>query len=313
MQWMLPAARRERIPLLAHLHTPYDLRHRCLFLLHQAQLLVGGAEAAVTGLREDGVSVARTPVAYYGVDPARVMTGNATTLRSDLGIGPDEVVVTCGASLIRRKGIDILLQAVTRLRGDTPPMRVLFAGSGPDQDEFVALAHSLGVEDRVVFLGERKDVGVIFRDATDIAVLPSREELFGIVILEAGLAKRPVVASRVGGIPEAVEDGRTGILVPHDDPDALAAALRHLAGNSALREQMGSAAHERVLREFTARRNAERLQELYDQLLAERPWGRSRLWACSGVYLRWFGTAVMRRILPERAVLRVLSTETPGG
>jgi len=298
VQWMVPAARSERVPLLVHLHTPYDLRHRCGFLLHQAQLVVGGAEAAVTGLREDGLSVESTPVAYYGVDPHRVLEGDASALRGELGITPDEVVVTCGASLIRRKGIDVLLRAVKLLDEHDPPIRVLLAGSGPDEEAFVRLSRALEVDDRVTFLGERSDVGAIFRDASDIAVLPSREELFGIVILEAGLARKPVVASRVGGIPEAVDDGRTGLLVPRDDPRALAEALGRLARDPELRVNMGIQAHDRVLREFTARHNAERLQELYERLLSERPWGRLT-WRKPSAYVRWIWAAVLRRLRPN--------------
>jgi len=310
VQWMVPVARSERIPLLAHLHTPYDLRHRCAFLLHQAQLVVGGAEAAVTGLREDGLSVERTPVAYYGVDPPRVLEGDARALRGELGIGLHEVVVTCGASLIHRKGIDVLLRALQLLQENDPPIRVLLAGSGPDEESFVTLSQALGVDDRVTFLGERSDLGAIFRDATDIAVLPSREELFGIVILEAGLARRPVVASRVGGIPEAVQDGRTGLLVPHDDPRALAEALGRLARDPELRAKMGIEAHQRVLGEFTARQNAEHLQELYEKLLQERPWGRLS-WQKPGAYARWIGGATLRRLRSSRTLRRRASAASP--
>jgi len=295
VQWMVPAARSERIPLLAHLHSLYSLRYRCGLLLHQAQLVVGGAEAAVADLRQDGLSADRTPIVYYGVDPLRVLQGDATALRSELGIGRDEVVVTCGASLIRRKGIDVLLRALAVLSEHDPPIRVLLVGNGPDQEGFVSLAGELGVAARATFLGERADLGAIFRDATDIAVLPSREELFGLVNLEAGLAKKPVVASRVGGIPEAVEDERTGLLVQHDDPRALAGALSRLARDSVLREKMGAAAHQRVLEGFTAQLNAERIQELYEGLLVERPWGWLR-WQMPRAYARWIGGAMLRRL-----------------
>jgi glycosyltransferase involved in cell wall biosynthesis len=127
-------------------------------------------------------------------------------------------------------------------------------------------AERLGVRDRVVFAGRRDDAAELLVEL-DVLALPSWTEGLPLVVLEAMARRRPVVATPVGGTPEVVVDGETGLLVPPRDPDALAAALRRLLADADLRRRMGDAGYERVRERFSADAMTGRVLEIYDEVL----------------------------------------------
>jgi glycosyltransferase involved in cell wall biosynthesis len=168
------------------------------------------------------------------------------------------------ASLTPHKGHAVLLEAAGRV----PGARVVLVGDGPQREPLAALAGRLGIRDRVVFAGRRDSVWPCLR-AVDVAALASTErEGLGIALIEAMAACRPVVASRLGGIPEVVEDGRTGLLVDPGDAAALAAALQELAADAERRRRMGEEGRRRFERRFTVARMMTRIETLYAEGLA---------------------------------------------
>jgi glycosyltransferase involved in cell wall biosynthesis len=167
---------------------------------------------------------------------------------------------------VELKGIEYLLRAAALLRHEFPALRVEIAGAGPHYDKLKAVATETGLSQRVAFLGWIDDLaGLLPR--WDVFVMPSREEGFGIAALDAMAAGLPVVASDVGGIPELVEDGKTGWLVPPGDDDALASRLRPLLANPELRRSMGAAGYVRARDHFAAARMVEAFAQLYDELV----------------------------------------------
>ena len=163
-----------------------------------------------------------------------------------------------------QKGVDVLLRAFALLPKGS---RLRLAGTGPQQDEYRRLASELGL-DGVEFLGavERKRLPSLLGEA-HVFVLPSRYENLPLGILEAMACARPVVATRVGGVGEMVEDGVEGLLVPAGDPDALARALGRLSGDAPLRRRMGEAGRARVLARFTWDAVAAETEGFYAELL----------------------------------------------
>jgi glycosyltransferase involved in cell wall biosynthesis len=151
----------------------------------------------------------------------------------------------------RKKALDVLLHAFARVGAAHPGLRLLLAGDGPLRAQYETLARSLGIADRVEFLGwqGRPQVARLLRDCA-LFVLPSRSEPFGMVVAEAMACRKAVVASAVGGIGEIVESGRTGLLVEPDDPEALAGALRRVLEDEALRESLAHAGWRRVRERF---------------------------------------------------------------
>jgi len=168
----------------------------------------------------------------------------------------------CVGRLIPIKGHLVLLRALARARLRVPGLMLDIAGRGPLEPSLKAFARELGIEDAVRFLGFVAPVERAIEDAA-IIVVPSLGEGFGMVALEAMERARPVIASAVGGLPEIVADGETGVVVPPADADALAEAMVVLAGDLERSAAMGLTGRKRALAEFTPERSAERIEELY--------------------------------------------------
>jgi glycosyltransferase involved in cell wall biosynthesis len=136
------------------------------------------------------------------------------------------------------KAFDILLRAIAHL----PSVHLWLAGEGPEKTGLLALASKLGVANRVRFLGWRKDAGALL-EAADCLVCPSRVEPLGNVILEGWAHRRPVVAAASAGPAGLIDNGRTGLLTPVDDVDALTTAIRRVIDDAALAKSLGENGH----------------------------------------------------------------------
>jgi glycosyltransferase involved in cell wall biosynthesis len=167
-----------------------------------------------------------------------------------------------------------LLDAARRLAAGT----VVLVGDGPLRPAAERYVRDHGLGDRVIFSGMRRDVASILA-VSDIFVLASRYEGLPLAIIEAMMAGLPVVATRVGGVAELVEDGVTGLIVPPRDGEALTRALRRLLADPELRHRMGMAGRERALRDFAEDRMARETQKLYEELLGARVTNGARSWA----------------------------------
>jgi glycosyltransferase involved in cell wall biosynthesis len=167
------------------------------------------------------------------------------------------------ARLGEQKGIDDLLRAAAQL----PDARIVVVGDGPLRQNLAELADALGVGDRITWTGWVDDPAALLA-TFDIFVLPSRFEGLPLVILEAMLAAVPVVATDVGSVAEAIDDGRTGLLVPASDPAALAAAIGRLLDDPVAARRLADAARQVAGEHFTASAMADRYAALYEQVLS---------------------------------------------
>ena len=174
------------------------------------------------------------------------------------------VVVTL-ARLDPQKGLTYLLRAAAEL----PDVEFVVAGEGPERAALEREARALGVADRVAFVGFRHDTAALLAGA-DVFVLPSLNEGLPLAVLEAMAAARPVVATAVGGTPEVVRDGETGLLVPPGDARALAAAIRELLHDLPLARRVAAEGRALVLARASAAATARSVEAVYDELLAER-------------------------------------------
>ncbi len=297
-QWMIPVARMERIPIVAHLHAIYDLRGRCIFGLHHASRVLGVSFETIHGLRDDGVDPRRARVVHNGIDVDRLGAGDATRLRRELAIGDEVVVIVGVGSLIPRKGFHVLIRAFASLHAERPATALLIVGDGPERSRLDALTRELGLERTVHLLGERGDVGAIFRDAADIAVSASFEEAFGLAVMEAAAMGIPLVATRVAGTAEVVEENETGIIVPPNDAGALCAEMRRLVDDPDLRTQFGEAGRALIHEDFTIQRNVSSICAIYETLLARPPKanGWRRGWGPLRPWIRLAAGAVARKL-----------------
>jgi glycosyltransferase involved in cell wall biosynthesis len=176
----------------------------------------------------------------------------------------------CIGRLIPIKGHLVLLRALAQARVRVPGVTLDVAGRGPLEPALKAYARELGLEDAVRFLGFVTPVRRAVEDSA-VVVVPSLGEGFGMVALEAMERARPVIASAVGGLPEIVANGETGLVVPPADASSLADAIATLAGDLSRAAAMGEAGRDRALSEFTPERCVERVEELYARALEPAP------------------------------------------
>lgn len=203
-------------------------------------------------------------VVHPGVDTERFRPGLGSEVRQRVG-GHDEVLFLTVGRLQRRKGHDVALAALARLRSRGSKARYLIVGDGPERQSLEAQAFKLGLDGSVLFAGAvaESDLPAWFA-AADVFLLPNRQdgvdfEGFGIVFLEAAAAGLPTIGGRSGGVPEAIAEGETGLLVSGTDPDELATAMGTLIDSPELRARMGEAGRRRATTSFSWDRAVERL------------------------------------------------------
>ncbi len=214
-------------------------------------------------LVEGGVRREKVRLIHSGIDPAPFQARQAEAPgRAPLRVGTVAV-------LEERKGHLFLLEAAALLKRQGHRLKYRCAGEGSQRQRLEQMALSLGLAEDVEFAGFVGDIPG-FLSSIEIFVLPSLYEGLGVSVLEAMAAGLPVVAAKVGGLPEIVEDGVTGLLVPPGDPQAVARAVATLVCRPAMAREMGARGRERVLRHFTMEQMAARNEDYYYELLEAR-------------------------------------------
>jgi len=227
------------------------------------RIFLGGFGAIVAVARthrdyliaKEGVPAERVVVIHNGVDPERFRPPSQderTRARRELGIPEDAYVAVIVAALRPEKNHPMLIRAAARLRRADRPFILLVVGEGGEGDALRRLAGSLDLGETVRFLGRRPDVPEVLA-AADLSVLCSHPvvETFPLSVLESMACGLPVVATAVGSVPEMIEDGSTGVLVPPGDEDALTEAVDGLGLDPSLRREMGARARSLVVERFS--------------------------------------------------------------
>jgi len=279
-EWACLAAKAAGVPVLVateHQAPPSDIPRRTLLQnaivdrLVDRIIVVSEANRAVqlahTGRAPSKVITIHNgiPIQGWSLRPPAVIVAR----KRELGLDSASPIVGTVGRLAEQKGLSYFLRMAALLLPDFPAARFVVVGHGPQRDELAALARDLGIADRVVFTGFRDDVPELV-STFDLFVLASVYEPFGLVLAEAMALERPVVASRVGGIPEVVADGESGLLVPPRDPSALAEAAARLLRDEALARRMGQAGRQRVLAQFTVEAMTSKTMALYEEILARK-------------------------------------------
>lgn len=291
-QWLAGVCREMAVPLVCHLHARYQPRDRFTLRVHEANVLIGVSQPVLTAWREDGCEHARLIHIPNGVDGERLNSGSRWPVLDMLGLPPGGLILATIGSLIKRKGIDLLIRSLAELVNSGEEVQLLVIGSGPERLALEALVVELGVAERVHFLGERPDSAAILRGGVDLLVSGAREEVFGLTLAEAGMLGLPVSAYRVGGIPEVVEHGVNGLLAEPGDWIQMAGHWQRLS-NPSLRSAMGHAGQQRAERLFTVEIYVDKITEVWTDALAGR-------WASASQFpyqrmLRWLGRRLAAR------------------
>lgn len=199
----------------------------------------------------------------FGIHPPQT----ETIIHEELGLPPGCQVAGVIGRVAKAKGQDLALKALAECKNELPHLHLAFIGRSTSE-EFEALlrhqAENAGLTDRVHFMGERKDiVGLV--DSLDLLLVPSEMESFGLAALEAMTRGKPVIAARVGGLPEVVEDGVTGLVLPLD-PMAWRDGLIHLASDAERSREMGRAGQQNAKANFSVEKMVEKLEAVYNEV-----------------------------------------------
>ncbi len=217
-----------------------------------------------------GVPAGRITAVPTGIDLSRYQSGGeGGTLRAELGLSAETPLVGTVAILRRKKGHAELLEAVPNVLANFPDAHFVFAGDGPQQQNLEQRIVELGLQHRVHLLGLRRDVINVLQ-SLDLFVLPTHQEALGTAFIEAAAVGVPAIGTRVDGVPEAIADGQTGLLVPLEDSAAIAAAIIALLADPARRQRMGTAARDRVMALYSREVMVQNMVALYERLLEQK-------------------------------------------
>ena len=264
------ASIRDRAPYLTRMQKRVQ-RYACQF----ADCILVNADAVKDWLIGDGYDASKIAVIRNGVDLARFDNlPSQNNVRRELGLSDDTPLVGVVSRLTRLKGLEHFLEAAAIVRSRIPAARFVIVGETNPMDrdylrELQEHAARCGVPDHVTFTGLRSDVPAMLASFT-VSVMPSLNEALSNVVLESMAAGAPTVATRVGGTPEAVVDGVTGILVPPADSAALADAIVHVLSNPQLAAHLGCAARAHIADHFSVRRMVRATEDLYTDLLERK-------------------------------------------
>jgi glycosyltransferase involved in cell wall biosynthesis len=239
----------------------------CRFADH----ILVNAEAVKSWLVQTGYRPDKITVIHNGIVPVVPPPGiTPEALRRDLGFRSDTSIVAVHCRLSEMKGIDYFLDAASLILERFPHTRFLVIGDGNHKKSLEEHAARAGIQDRVVFTGFRLDMSALL-SAITISVSPSLSEGLSNSLLEALAAAIPVVATRVGGNPELILDGVTGLLIPPRDPVALAAAVSRLLADPDFGTSLGRAGREMILSRFSMAQAVRRTELFYQDLFERRP------------------------------------------
>ncbi|MFA5947606.1 MAG: glycosyltransferase family 4 protein [Candidatus Gracilibacteria bacterium] len=177
----------------------------------------------------------------------------------------DSLIITTIAELHERKGINYLISAMPEVIEKFKNIKLVIIGDGGEKEHLKKLAEKLGISSNVTFLGKQSGIPFLLK-SSNIFVLPSIREGFGLVNLEAMITPLPIIASKVGGIPDIIENNKTGILVEPKDTKGLSEALIKLISSKTLREKYSIAGFERATKTFTAKKMAEEYEKIYEKM-----------------------------------------------
>lgn len=242
-------------------------------LLHKRDRVVAVGEAVRQALiRNEGIAPGRVEVIYNGIPlerfDLRLSASERAAVRTEIGLNSDDLVLIQVARLDYLKDHATAIRTLERLVSSRGDARLVLVGEGPERQTIEKLVGDRGLEAHVKFLGLRTDVPRLLA-AADIAVLSSISEGIPLTLIEAMAAGLPVVSTRVGGVPEVVDDGQTGLLSPAGDDDSLAQNVLRVANSSELHTQMGRQGRDRAEAMFSEHRMHAAYLRLYSEMLGD--------------------------------------------
>ncbi len=237
------------------------------FIVRYADRVVGVSKEITNKMKLTGIDSKKICLIENGVSLDRYQKRIASeSIRESLGIRKDVLVIGTVGALTKEKGHVYFLNAAQEVNRIFPRVVFLFVGDGTQRPYLENRASKLGIADKVIFAGMRKDIREIL-SILDVFVLPSLNEGLPMALLEAQAARIPVVATRVGAIPDVLEDGVTGILIPPKEPEAIAEAIVMILSDKNLASGIAQKGFERVRDNFSSEKMGDKYLSIYKELI----------------------------------------------
>lgn len=232
--------------------------------------IIAVSTAVKRNMIENGVSGDKISVIYGGITPIIELDSEGKSLaRKKWGIGPEDIAVGIVARLAEVKGHKYFIDAAEIISRDNDNVKFIIAGIGPMEQELRSLVRRRGLTDKVIFTGFAENVYEIF-NIIDINVISSLSEALCLSLIEGMYIGKPSVATNTGGIPEVVEDGYNGFIVPVGNSSALAEGILKLIKDPELRNTMGDRGRKKAVRDFSADVMAKDIQKLYETVIKKK-------------------------------------------
>jgi glycosyltransferase involved in cell wall biosynthesis len=260
-QWMCWAARMAEIPLVTQLHCHYTLRDRFSLGLHLSPKLICVSENVSLQLLEDGYPQQQMRVVHNGV--SLTQKSLSKDVKRDLGIPASAFTFLSVGSLIQRKGFDRLIHAMRLHNYHQQNPHLVIVGDGEEREHLERLSKSLGVDERIHFVGEQDNVAEWLTGNVDAFISGAYEEAFGLALGEAALAELPIIAPMVGGIPELFKHNHNALLYQSSGMASLLNAIQQMMTDASLRERLSLNARNHAENNLSVATSVQAIESIY--------------------------------------------------
>jgi len=267
-QWMTPICKYTGTPLLLHLHARYQYRDRLTLLFHGADRVIGVSKSIIEHFQYREFDAQKQGVIYNGIDPQRAISTSAIDIRAELNAKETDFVILYMGSLIPRKCVDQLIHAVDALK-QTFNIKLAIVGSGSEQQTLAQLTAHLQLEKKVKFFASTDEVASVYSSNADCFISVPTEEVFGLTLAEASIAKLPIITSNIPGINEIYSHNENALLVTPKNTDELVAAIQSLIENPFLKTKLAMNARSHVLESFSLTKQFQHFDSSYQMLLKQ--------------------------------------------
>jgi len=265
-QWMAPLCKITDTPLLLHLHARYMYRDRLTLLFNGADSIIGVSQSVTNIFKPNECRHQQVDVIYNGIDPKRVLCSNPRNIRAELSAKDSDFVILYMGSLIPRKSVDKLLYAVDKLKKDYH-VKLAIIGSGSEQDMLMHLTEQLYLNDNVKFFSASDKVDEIYSSNVDCFISVPSEEVFGLTLAEASLAKLPIITSNIPGINEIYTDQENAFLIQPNNSNELVSAITSLIEAPILRNHLAENAQKYIEKALSLKQQFVAFNLAYQSLL----------------------------------------------
>jgi glycosyltransferase involved in cell wall biosynthesis len=273
-QWMVSVANQTRTPLVTQLHARYVFSERLRCRITSSDHIVGVSQPIIKQCQGDKGQAPHYHVVANGIDTNRLLAQPTYNLRMTYQLSENHFVMVSIGSLIHRKGMDLVIKACHKMHQSGIETALFIIGDGPEKAHLEKLIDDLNMQQHIFLLGEQKHAFGMLKEGVDVFISGAREEVFGLVFAEAGLAKLPCIAPDVGGISSVIEHNLTGKLCLPESDIGLYEACKTLFTDRKAAREMGKQGYHRVLQNFTISQNVQRMSGIYEEAILR---GRKQL------------------------------------